>query len=73
VRTTFPAAKRNPSTLVREPRATPTAAEKARRLKLREEEARLAWAEYRQKQQAVDENTARLKALRLSRQHKVKG
>lgn len=63
-----PNAKRNPALLVRDPRTPPSAAEKAERRKLQEEAARLAWEEYRRKQQAIDENTARLKALRLARQ-----
>ena len=66
-------ARRGPATLSREPRAAPTAAEKAMRLKLREEQARLAWDEYRRRQQAVDENTARLKALRLAREQREGG
>ena len=73
MRANFPNAKRNPATLVREPRAAPSAAEKAERRKLQEEEARIAWAEYRRKQQAIDENTARLKALRLARERKAAG
>ena len=68
MRANFPNAKRDPATLVRDPRAAPTAAEKAERRKLQEEEGRLAWAEYRRKQQAVDENTVRLRALRLVRE-----
>jgi hypothetical protein len=68
MRASFPSSKRNPQTLVREPRRAPDAAEKAERLRLREEDARLAWKEYRRKQQAVDENTARLRAMRLERE-----
>jgi hypothetical protein len=73
VRANFPNSKRNPQTLVREPRAAPGAAEKAERLKLREQEARIAWDEYRRKQQAVDENMARLRALRLARERQGAG
>lgn len=69
MRANAPNAQRSAGTLIRETRAPPTAAEKAERVKVREEEARLAWKEYRRKQQAVDENTARLKALRLAREH----
>lgn len=71
MRATFPNSKRNPSTLIRDPRTPPTATEKAERLKAREEQAKLAWEEYRRNQQAVDENTARLRALRLARQNKT--
>jgi hypothetical protein len=71
VRATFPNSKRNPATLIRDPRTPPTASEKAERLKARAEEAKLAWEEYRLKQKAVDENTARLKALRLARERKA--
>ena len=71
MRATFPNSKRNPPALTREPRSPPTATEKAERLKAREQEAKLAWEEYRRNQQAVDENTARLKALRLARQTKA--
>ena len=73
MRATFPNSKRNPATLIRDPRTPPTASEKAERLKAREQEAKLAWEEYRRKQQAVDDNTARLRALRLARQKKATG
>ena len=73
MRANFPNAKRDPVTLVRDPSAAPTAAEKAERRKLQEEEGRLAWAEYRRKQQAVDENTVRLRALRLAQEQKGMG
>jgi len=73
VRASFPNSKRNPATLIRDPRSPPTATEKAERLKAREEEARLAWEEYRKKQQSIDENTARLKALRLAYQKRAMG
>ena len=73
MRANFPNSKRNPQTLVREPRAAPGATEKAERLRRREEDARLAWAEYRRKQQAVDENMARLRAMRLKREAKAGG
>jgi len=69
----FPNAKRNPATLVRDPRAAPTATEKAERRKLQEEAGRLAWEEYQRKQKSVDENTARLRALRLAREQKGMG
>src|SRR3954453_18206670 len=42
-RANFSNSKRPPKTLVREPRAAPSAAEKAERLKLPEQEARIAW------------------------------
>ena len=67
MRTNLSDSKRNSGTAVREPRRPPTAVERAERLKQREEEGRLAWEEYRHKQQAIDENTTRLKALRLAR------
>jgi hypothetical protein len=70
VRANFPNSKRNPETLVRDPRAAPSAAEKAQRRKLQEEEGRLAWEEYQRKQKAIDENTARLRSLRLAREEK---
>ena len=73
MRARAPNSKPDSITLVRDPRAPPSAAEKAQRLKAREEDARLAWAEYLRQQQAVDENTARLKALRLARQKKAVG
>ena len=73
MRAAFPNSKRDPQTRVSEPRAAPSAAEKAERLKLREEDARLAWDEYRRKQKAVDENTARLRAMRLKREAKGAG
>ena len=73
VRASFPNSNRNPATLVRDPRAAPTAAEKAERRKLQEEEGRRAWEEYRRKQKAIDENTARLRALRLAREQKGMG
>jgi hypothetical protein len=73
VRANFPNSKRSPETLVRDPRAAPSAAEKAQRRKLQEEEGRLAWAEYRRKQQAIDENTSRLRALRMAREQKGMG
>jgi hypothetical protein len=50
---------------------SPTAAEKAERRKLREEEGQLAWEEYGRKQQAVDENMARLRGLRLAREQEA--
>ena len=50
MRANFPNVKRNPATLVRDPRAAPTAAEKAERRKLQEEAGRLAWEEYQRKQ-----------------------
>jgi hypothetical protein len=62
--------KRNPDTLVREPRRSPTSAERAERRKVQEQEARIAWEEHRRKQQAIEDNTARLKALRLARESK---
>ena len=70
MRAAFPNSKRNAQTLEREPRAAPSAAEKAERLRLREQDARLAWAEYQRKQKAVDENMARLRAMRLAREGK---
>jgi hypothetical protein len=73
VRASFPNSKGNPATLVRDPRPPPTAAEKAERRKLQEEDARLAWEEYQRRQRAVDENTARLRALRLARQKRAVG
>jgi hypothetical protein len=73
MRANFANSKRNPKTLVREPRAAPSAIEKAERLKLREQEARIAWDEYCRKQQAIDENMARLRAMRLEREAKAAG
>ena len=73
MRASFPNSKRNPQTLLREPRPAPQATEKAKRRRLRAEDARLAWNEYRRKQQAVDENTARLRALRLAREARAAG
>ena len=57
----------DPPRLHREPRPPPNAAEKAKRLKVKEEERRLPCEEYQRKQQAIDANTARLRALRLAR------
>jgi hypothetical protein len=67
VRANFPNSKRNSQTLVREPRAPLSAAQRAERLKLQEQEARLAWQEYHERQRAIEANTVRLRALRLAR------
>jgi len=72
VRQNLPNTKRNSQMLARGPRPAPTSDERAERRRVQEEDARIAWEEHRLKERAIEENTARLRALRLAREQQAK-